>query len=112
MEHIIEEEYMTDELDSGAEDDSCDDRPNVVRFNEEDEITKEFIFKVGMELSSLKQFKSDILEHYVLNGRDVIFGGKKLMQRGVWLFVRTKELCNYTVLCNRVLTSTTFRMKT
>lgn len=56
-EHVIEENYMIDEIDSGAEDDSCNDRASVVRFNEEDGITKDFNSKVGMDFSSLKQFK-------------------------------------------------------
>lgn len=68
-EYNIEEKYMTDEIDNGAKDDSGDDRPNIVRFDQEDEIIKDYNFKVGMELSSLKQFKSVILEHNVLNGR-------------------------------------------
>ncbi|XP_058767567.1 uncharacterized protein LOC131641278 [Vicia villosa] len=72
-EHVIEDEYLTDELDSGVEDDSDDDRPRVVRFNEEDWVRKDFKFKVGMEFSSLRQFKTCILEHNVLNGRDVRF---------------------------------------
>ncbi|CAK8577505.1 unnamed protein product [Lathyrus sativus] len=68
-EHVIEDDYMTDELDSGTDDDSCDDRPSVIRFNEEDSISKDFTFKVGMEFSSLKQFQNAILEYNILNGR-------------------------------------------
>ncbi|KAI5393211.1 hypothetical protein KIW84_060364 [Lathyrus oleraceus] len=71
-EHVIEEKYMTDDLDSGVEDINIDDRPNVARFNEEYKITKDFKFKVGMEFSSLKHVKSAILEHNVLNGRDAL----------------------------------------
>lgn len=33
-ENVIEEDYMTNELDSGADDDNYDDRPSVIRFNE------------------------------------------------------------------------------
>lgn len=61
MKHIVEEKYMIDELDTGDEYDRCNDRPNIFSFNEEYEITKDFNFKVGMEFSSLKQFKTDIL---------------------------------------------------
>lgn len=75
-EHVSEEEYMTDELDSGANDDSCDDRPSVIRFKEDDALSKHFNFKVGMEFSSLEQFKKAILEHNVLIGREVRFGKK------------------------------------
>ncbi|KAI5404064.1 hypothetical protein KIW84_051270 [Lathyrus oleraceus] len=64
---------MTDELDSGAEEDSCDDMPVLIRFNEEEPMTKDFIFKVGMEFSSLKQFKKVILEYNIFNGMRVRF---------------------------------------
>ncbi|KAI5384574.1 hypothetical protein KIW84_071541 [Lathyrus oleraceus] len=83
-EHVNEEEYMTDELDSGAGDDSCDDRPSVIRFKEDGVLSKHFTFKVGMEFSSLKQFNKVILEHNMLIGKEV----------------------------SRVLTTTIFRIKT
>ncbi|CAI8612998.1 unnamed protein product [Vicia faba] len=70
-ERVIEEDYMTDELDSGADDDSCVKSLCVIKFNKEDALSKDFTSKVGMEFSSLKQFKHDMLEHNVLNGRDV-----------------------------------------
>ncbi|CAK8575801.1 unnamed protein product [Lathyrus sativus] len=72
-EHVIEDAYMTDELDSGSDDDSRDERPYVIRFNQEEYLSKDFVFKVGMEFSSLRQFKDAILEHNVLNGMDVKF---------------------------------------
>ncbi|XP_058726822.1 uncharacterized protein LOC131598214 [Vicia villosa] len=109
-ENVIEDEYLTDELDSGAEDDSDDDRPRVVRFNEEDGVSKDFKFKVGMEFSSLSQFKSAILELNVLNGRDVRFEKNDAVRCRV--VYKEKGQCNYTVLCSRVLTSTTFKIKT
>ncbi|CAI8616827.1 unnamed protein product [Vicia faba] len=43
--HVIEEDYMNDELDSRDDDDNCDERPYVVRFSEEDALIKDFIFK-------------------------------------------------------------------
>ncbi|CAI8594319.1 unnamed protein product [Vicia faba] len=82
-EHIIEEDYTTDELKSGTTDDNCVDRPIVIRFNEEYALFKDFTFKVEIELSSLKQFKNFILEHNVLNGREVRF--EKMMQIGDWV---------------------------
>lgn len=42
-------------------------------FNEEEAITKDFAFNVGMEFFSQKQFKKDMLECNVLNGREVRF---------------------------------------
>ncbi|KAI5396006.1 hypothetical protein KIW84_062270 [Lathyrus oleraceus] len=71
MEHVMDVDYMTDELDSGADDDSCVDGHAVIRFNEEETLRKHFIFKMGMEFSSLKKFKKVVLEHCVLNGREV-----------------------------------------
>lgn len=88
-EHIIEEDYMTDELDSGEDDDICDERPSVTRFNEKYALSKDFIFKAIIKFSSLKQFKNAILDHNVLNGMDVRF--EKMIQIGVRLFVRKKN---------------------
>lgn len=39
---------MTYEFDSGANEDSCDDMIVVIRFNQEETLTKYFTFKVGM----------------------------------------------------------------
>ncbi|XP_058776094.1 uncharacterized protein LOC131650398 [Vicia villosa] len=108
--HVIEDEYLTDEFDSGAEDDSDDDRPRVVRLNEEDGVSKDFKIKVGMEFSSLRQFKTCILEHNVLNGRDVRFEKNDAVRCRV--VCKEKGQCNYTVLCSKVLISTTFKIKT
>ncbi|XP_058724923.1 uncharacterized protein LOC131596316 [Vicia villosa] len=109
-EHVIDEEYLTDELDSGADDDSCDDRPTTIRFKEDDGLSKNFKFKVGMEFSSLKQFKKVVLEHNVLNGREVKF--EKNDADRCRVVCNEKKICNYTVLCSRVLKTTTFRIKT
>ncbi|CAK8578295.1 unnamed protein product [Lathyrus sativus] len=95
-EHVNKKECMTDELDSDAKDDNGDDRPNVVRFNEEDEITKEYKLKVGMEFSSLKHFKSAILEHNVLNERNVRFGKNYAVRCRV--VCKEKSQCNYTII--------------
>lgn len=63
---------MTNELDSGADDDRCDDMSSVIRFKEDDALSKHFTFKVGMEFVHL-QFKKAILEHNILIGREVWF---------------------------------------
>ncbi|CAL5202057.1 unnamed protein product [Lathyrus oleraceus] len=109
-EHVTEYPYMTDELDSRGDDDSCDERTCVIRSNEEDTLSKDFDFKVEMEFSSLKQFKDVILEHDVLNGRDVRF--EKNDANRCRVVCKDNGKCNYIVLCSRVLTSTTFRIKT
>lgn len=65
---------MTDELDSASDvDTDGEGRPPIVRFNSEEVMTKTFKFKVGMEFSSLRQFKDAILEHNVLNCREIKF---------------------------------------
>ncbi|CAK8544632.1 unnamed protein product [Lathyrus sativus] len=109
-EHLIEDSYMTDELDSEGDEDSCDERPCMIRFNEEDSISKDFCFKVGMKFSSLKQFKDAILEHNILNGLDVRF--EKNDANICRMLCKDKAKFDYTVLCSSVLTSTTFRIKT
>ncbi|CAI8617710.1 unnamed protein product [Vicia faba] len=68
--HVIEDVYMTDELDSDDDDDNCDERSRVIRFKAKYALSKDFVFKVGMKFCSLRQFKDAILEHNVLNGRD------------------------------------------
>lgn len=109
-EHVIEDSYLTDESDIRGDDDSCDERPCVIKLNVEDFLSKDFVFKVGMKFSSLKQFKDAILEHNVLNGRDVRF--EKNDANRCRVVCKDKEKCNYIVLCIRVLTSTIFRIKT
>ncbi|CAK8539018.1 unnamed protein product [Lathyrus sativus] len=109
-EHVIEDYYMTDELDNGTDENSCNGRPIVIRFNGEETLRRGFTFKVGMEFSSLKQFKKSILEHDVLNGREVKF--VKNDRNMYSFFCKDKKHCNYTVLCGIVLRTTTFKIKT
>jgi len=46
--------------------------PKFSRYRAED-MTKDFKFKLGMEFSSLKDFKQALMEHSVLNGKEVQF---------------------------------------
>ncbi|XP_058784220.1 uncharacterized protein LOC131658989 [Vicia villosa] len=108
--HVIEDDYMIDELDNGVDDDNCDERPFVIRFNEKDKLSKDYVFKVEMEFCSLKQFKDVILEHNVLNGMDMKF--EKNDSNRCKVVCKDKKKCNYTILCSRVLTSTTFSIRT
>lgn len=48
-ERVIEEKCLTNELDIGVDNDNCEDMPNVIRFNEDDAMTKDFNFNIGME---------------------------------------------------------------
>ncbi|KAI5418497.1 hypothetical protein KIW84_042934 [Lathyrus oleraceus] len=63
-----------------------------------------------MEFFSLKQFKDAILEHNILNSRDVRF--EKNDANKCRMVCKDSEKCNYIILCSIVLTSTTFRTKT
>ncbi|KAI5447994.1 hypothetical protein KIW84_015434 [Lathyrus oleraceus] len=72
-EHVIEENCMTDELDSGENEDSCDDKLVLIKFNEEEPMTKDFTLRLKWRFSALKQFKKVILQYCVLNGVHVRF---------------------------------------
>ncbi|KAJ1429703.1 Transposase, MuDR, plant [Sesbania bispinosa] len=69
---------------------------------------RQFKFKLGMEFSSLKEFKDAILEHSVLNGREIIFEkNDKVGAR-----VRCSQTCDFVALVSKVGGSSTYRMKT
>lgn len=70
--HVMDEEYVSDELYSGDDDLDCDGdpKPKYLKFGRE-ELRKDFQFKLGMEFSSLAEFKEVILEHSVLNGKEL-----------------------------------------
>jgi len=68
--------YLSDELDSvsehfGLESDG-DPKPRYPQLRK-NELCQSFKFKLGMEFSSLQEFKYAILEHFVLNGKQVKF---------------------------------------
>jgi len=109
--HVIDEEYLADELDSASDvDTDGEGRPPIVRFNSEEVMTQTFKFKVGMEFSSLKQFKDAILEHNVLNSREVKF--VKNDKDRCRVVCKKKIECRYLVFCSRVVRTTTFKVKT
>lgn len=45
---------MANKLESGEDDDICDDMNTIIRFKEEYALSKDFTFKVGMNFFSLK----------------------------------------------------------
>jgi len=102
---------LTDELDNASyvETDG-EGRPPIVRFNSEEVMTKTLKFKLGMEFSSLRQFKDAILEHNVLNNREVMFVKNDTNRCRV--VCKKKSQCGYLVFCSRVVRTTTFRVKT
>lgn len=109
-EHVIEENCMTDELDSGANEDSCDDKLILIRFNEEEPVTKDFTLRLKSRFSALKQFKKDILQYCVLNGVHVRFAKNDFVRCRV--ICKHKKICSYTILCNMVIRNTSFNIKT
>ncbi|KAI5396455.1 hypothetical protein KIW84_062608 [Lathyrus oleraceus] len=72
-EHVIEENYMTDEFDSGPYEDNCEDMHVLIRFNEEKPMAKDFTFKVGMGFSFMNQFNKTIIEFNILNDMEARF---------------------------------------
>ncbi|KAJ1393213.1 hypothetical protein SESBI_35177 [Sesbania bispinosa] len=72
--YIMEEDYETEELHSGTEssDGEGGTKPRYPRFHKED-MCKQFKWKVGMEFASLQEFKDAMLEHNILNGKEVKF---------------------------------------
>lgn len=109
--HDIDDEYLTDEMDSASDvDTDGEGRPPIVRFNSEEVMTKTFKFEVGMEFSSLKQFKDAILEHSVLNSREIKF--VKNDKHRCRVVCKKKTEYRYLVFCSRVVRTTTFKVKT
>ncbi|RYR24250.1 hypothetical protein Ahy_B02g057741 [Arachis hypogaea] len=67
----ISESYETEDIDSykGDSDDIIKKR-RYPKYNEA-EMSRKYVFKVGLEFKSLGQFKDTIREHALLNGRDI-----------------------------------------
>ncbi|WVZ03118.1 hypothetical protein V8G54_023924 [Vigna mungo] len=72
--HEINEEYNSDELDSDLESDGDDNfkRGKFKKFRQDD-MNKDFRFSLGLEFCSLKEFKNALMEHSVLNGKEIKF---------------------------------------
>nr|KYP63698.1 hypothetical protein KK1_018277 [Cajanus cajan] len=74
--HQIDDEYSSEELVSDSEESDVGEGENVkakcVIYRKE-HMCKDYKFEVGMEFSSLQDFKDAIKEHSVLNGRQVKF---------------------------------------
>ncbi|KAJ1414891.1 Transposase, MuDR, plant [Sesbania bispinosa] len=88
----IDEDYLSDELHSDL-DDNCGfdhDKPKYPTYQKE-EMCKQFKFTLGMEFRSLKEFKDVILEHSVLNGREVVF----VKNDSVRVRVKCKRDCQF-----------------
>ena len=106
--HVIDDAYSSDELYSGVESDS--DGENIPKYTKYkmDLMCKEFEFKIGMEFSSLEQFKEAIMEHSVLNGKEVKFQKNDAVR----CRVVCKNKCGFLVLVSKCGGTHTFRVKT
>jgi hypothetical protein len=110
-EHVIEDGYVTNQLDSASENEEPGQpRKPMLRFNEDEPMTESFKFVAGMEFSSLEQFKKAIFKHNVMNGCSVKFA-KNDAKRCRMVCNKSKK-CKYHVLCSRVGRTTTYRVKT
>jgi hypothetical protein len=108
---ITNDDYESEELDSASDDDgegASDQIIRYVKFREED-MCKGFKFYVGMELSSLYQFKKVVHAHNVLIGRQVTF--KKNDAIRVRVICQSMQTCRYKVFVSRVVKTHTFRVK-
>ena len=70
--HEIDANYSTNELDSDVDIADGEGGRKYPIFRGEG-MCKEFKFKLGMEFSSLKQFKQALMEHSVLNDGEIKF---------------------------------------
>jgi len=105
--HEIDPTYSIDELDGDVDiDDGEGVRRCPVFWGEE--MYKEFKFKLGMEFFSLKHFKQALMEHSILNGRDIKF----IKNDDVRVRAICKRKCGFLILCSKVRGSQTFRVKT
>lgn len=108
--HVMETIYSSEELDSGDDGDSEDSdggKPKYVMFRKE-HMYKGFRFKLGMEFSSLKDFKEAVKEHSILNGKQIKFVKNDAKR----VRVVCKQDCGFTALVSKVGGKTTFRVKT
>ena len=108
-EHEINEEYMSDDLDSDVDNDDgiLNVGPKFSKYKPED-MKKDFKFKLGMEFSSLKDFKYALMEHSVLNGKEVKF--VKNDHKRVRAVCKRK--CGFLIMVSKVGGKQTFRVKT
>lgn len=102
----IEEGYETEELTSG-ESDREGDQPKAIRYNPE-HMCKAFKFKLRMQFGSLSEFKKGILEHSVLNGREIEF----VKNDKTRVRMKCKHRCGWEILVSRVGKTHTYMLKT
>ncbi|WVY93826.1 hypothetical protein V8G54_032914 [Vigna mungo] len=105
----INEEYNNDELDSDLESDGDGNfkRGKFKKFRQDD-MNKDFRFSLGMEFGSLKEFKNALMEHSVLNGKEIKFVKNDLTR----VRADCKKKCGFVIMASKVGGKETFRVKT
>ncbi|WVZ11944.1 hypothetical protein V8G54_016474 [Vigna mungo] len=108
-EHEINEEYISDELDSDLESDE-DGSLKMGKFKKfrQDDMNKDFKLSLGMEFGSLKDFKNALMEHSVLNGKEIKFVKNDLTR----VRAECKKKCGFLIMASKVGGKETFRVKT
>lgn len=101
------EELLSSDLDSDVEIGGAKRRKNKV-FKKCD-FDKHYKFKVGLEFSSLSEFKEVIMEHAVLNGRELKYVKNDAMRARVKC---RNDKCGFLALCSRVGATHTYQLKT
>jgi len=107
--HEINEEYDSEQLCSDVDIDEgvCDKVPKFVKYNAED-MNKSFKFRLEMKLCSMKDFKHALMEHSVLNGKEIKF----VKNDDKRVRVVCKNKCGFLIMVSKVGGSQTFRVKT
>jgi len=107
--HEINEEYDSEQVCSDVDTDEgvSDKVPKFVKYNAED-MNKSFKFRLGMEFCSLKDFKHALMEHSVLNGKEIKF----VQNDDKRVRAVCKKKCGYLIMVSKVGGSQTFRVKT
>ncbi|WVY91036.1 hypothetical protein V8G54_036550 [Vigna mungo] len=105
----MNEEYSSDELDSNVDSDG-DERVKKAKFKKfrQDDMSKNFKFELGMEFCTLREFKNAVMEHSVLNGKEVKF----VKNDGTRARAICKNKCGFVIMASKVGGKQTFCVKT
>ncbi|WVZ23674.1 hypothetical protein V8G54_002218 [Vigna mungo] len=108
-EHEIDEEYISDELDSDLESDEDGSlKMGKLKKFRQDDMKKDFKFSLGMKFCSLKDFKNALMEHSVLNGKEIKFVKNNLTR----VRAECKKKCGFLIMASKVGGKETVQVKT
>ncbi|KAL5142505.1 Protein COFACTOR ASSEMBLY OF COMPLEX C SUBUNIT B CCB2, chloroplastic [Glycine soja] len=103
----LSEVYETKELYSARYEYDEEDKHKFVKYRKE-ELTRDFQFKIGLDVCSQREFKEAIVDHSIMNGRKVVFQpNDKVKARA-----KCKEKCGYEIFYNKVGRNSTYMIKT